>query len=134
MDIELLKRKRTKSVQDQNAISKYQIMSVANWWNAGNRLPEPIESMIANSGITRESAVLVEEHSGPECCAHSYSGCFLTMKNEFWSYEVDLNHQETEIEYLEQWLKIDVEVNQHQKGTGKSFGYLCTEVLSEIEN
>ena len=134
MDIERIKRKRTKSVQDQNAISKHQIISVANWWKAGNKLPEPIERMAAESGITRDTSILIEQHSGPICCEHSYSGCFLNKKYEFWSYQVDLNDKETKIEYLEQWLKVDIEVNKHKKGTGKSFGYLCTEVLNEIEN
>lgn len=134
MDIELLKRKRTKSVQDQNAISKHQIQAVVKWWYSGNRLPEPIEKLVSESGLSRETAILVEEHSGPICCEHSYSGLFLTKENVFWSYEVDLNGKETEIEYLGHWEKTDIEVNQHQKGTGKSFGFLCTEILNETEN
>ena len=134
MDIETLKRKRKKSVQDQNAISKHQILTAVQWWANGNKLPKLIESMAEKEGISRRSAILVEATSGPVCCEHSYSGCFLSNNREFWSYNLDLNADETEIEHLKHWGKVDIEVNQYQKGTGKSFGFLCIEILNEIEN
>lgn len=133
MDIEKLKRKRVKSVQDQNAITKASITSLANWWKSGNKLPDPIEKLAEQSGINRSTAILVDESSGPICCEYSYTGCFLTNDGDFWSYEVDLNDKETEIDHIEEWGIIDVEVNPHKKGTGKSWGYLCTEVLEETK-
>lgn len=133
MGIEKLKRKRVKSVQDQNAITKAEIMAVAEWWKSGNSLPEPIEKLAAKSNINRSSAILVCEYSGLICCEHSYSGCFLTKDGDFWSYEVDLNDKETEIDHIEEWGISNVEVNPHKKGTGKSWGYLCKETLKEFE-
>ena len=133
MNIERIQGKRQKSVQDQNAISKHAILQTVDWWKSGNKLPDLIEQMALNEGISRETAILVEEGSGPICCEHSYYGTFLTHTKEFWFYSLDLNDQETEIEYMEEWGKKDINTSPHNKGTGKSFGALSLEVLSEID-
>ena len=126
--------KRRLSVQEQNAKvrDRIRIRNIATWWKEGNRLPEPIEALARDQDITRESAILVDAGEMPLCYPHHYFGRFLTDAGDSWRYEVELNEKEDAVEVLEEWSVSEVEVNAHRKGTGKSFGFLCTEVLDEI--
>ena len=134
MDIEKIKLKRQKSVQDQNAISKYEIFSCAKNWQEGEELPKPIEIYLNQSGYNRQNSLLVEYHGGPAQLQMSYSGVLITDEEEFIGFEFDLNVRETKIEHIEQFGPIEVECSAHLKGTGKSFGCLSKEVLHEIGN
>ena len=131
MDIEALQKKRQKNVQEQNAIERDRIRRVALWWR-GNALPKPIEELAAQQGINRETAVLVEGGDHSTHWPHTYEGTFLTRSGEFWRYEIELDGEEKKIVEIEQWAQVPMEVNAHKRGTGKSFGHLCHEVLDEL--
>ena len=134
MNIEYIKRKRQKSVQDQNAISKHSILNCAQRWIDGEELPKPIEDFLHQKGFNRKNSLLVEYHGGPAQYQMSYSGVLITNEEKFIGFEFDLNVRETNIEHIEQFGLIEVECSAHVKGTGKSFGCLSKEVLHEIRN
>jgi len=134
MDIEQLQRKKRKSVQDQNAILKYEILCCAKRWLEGEKLPKPIEVFLSDKGITRDNALLVEYHGGPALYQMTYSGLLITNKEEFVEFEFDLNVPETNIEYVESFGKTTIETSCHLHGVGKSFGCLSKEVLHEIRS
>jgi len=134
MDIERIKQKRRKSVQDQNAISKHSILTCAQNWLEGEELPKPIEVYLCQKGFNRQNSLLVEYHGGPAYCQMSYSGVLITNEEKFIGFEFDLNVRETNIEHIEQFGPIEIECSAHVKGTGKSFGCLSKEVLNEIGN
>ena len=134
MDIEHIKRKRKKSVQDQNAISKHAILTCAQRWLNGEELPKPIENFLYKNGLNRQNSLLVEYHGGPAKYQMSYSGVLITNEEKFIGFEFDLNVRETNIEHIEQFGPVELETSAHLKGTGKSFGCLSIEVLNEVGN
>ena len=134
MNIEHIKRKRQKSVQDQNAISKDSILACAKRWLEGEELPKPIEVFLHQKGLNRQNSLLVEYYGGPARYQMLYSGVLITNEEKFIGFEFDLNVRETNIEHIEQFGSIEIESSAHVKGTGKSFGCLSKEVLHEIGN
>lgn len=103
MNIERIKRKRQKSVQDQNAVSKHSILTRAQSWLDGEELPKPIEEFLHEKGFNRQNSLLVEYHGGPARYQMSYSGILITNEEEFIGFEFDLNVRETNIENIEQF-------------------------------
>ena len=134
MNIEHIKRKRQKSVQDQNAILKHSISTCAQRWLEGEELPTPIEEFLNLKGINRKNSLLVEYHGGPARYQMSYSGVLITNEENFIGFEFDLDVRETNIEHIEKFGSIEINSSARVKGTGKSFGYLSKEVLHEIRN
>ncbi|GAA6137044.1 hypothetical protein NBRC116583_07910 [Arenicella sp. 4NH20-0111] len=134
MDIEYLKRKRQKSVQQQNAVLKHKISCCAENWLNGEKLPKPIEKYLNEKGINRDNALLIEYHGGPAQYQMSYSGILITNDEDFIGFEFDLNVRETNIEYVENFGKVSIETSCHLHGVGKSFGCLSKEVLHEIRS
>ena len=134
MDIEHIKRKRQKSVQDQNAISKHKIFICARNWLEGEKLPKPIEIYFSKRHINRENSLLVSYFKGSPLLQMDYSGLLLTNNEVFIDFEFELDKNEKKIEHIETFRSVELEVSAHLKGTGKSFGCLCLEVLHEIRN
>lgn len=134
MDIEYVKRKRQKSVQDQNAVSKHSILTCARSWLEGKKLPEPIEKYLYAKGFDRQNSLLVEYHGGPAQFQMSYSGLLLTNEEVFIGFEFDLDVRETNIEHVEQFGSVEIDCSAHVKGTGKSIGCLSKEVLHELRS
>ena len=97
MDINSLHRKRQKNVQEQNFLDRELIRQVAEWWEEGNKLPNPIEEKAKVIGIKRETAILVERGVFPECCPNHHYGCFLKREGVFWAFSIVLNQKEDEI-------------------------------------
>jgi len=133
MDINSLHRKRQKNVQEQNFLDRELIRQVAEWWEEGNKLPNPIEEKAKVIGIKRETAILVERGVFPECCPNHHYGCFLKREGVFWAFSIVLNQKEDEIIEIEEWHESNIEVNGHVKGIGKTWGFLCHEILREIK-
>ena len=134
MDIERIKRKRQKSVQDQNAISKHYIFTCAKKWLEGDELHKPIEDFLHQKGLNRQNSLLVQYYDGPALYQMTYSGILITNQEKFIGFEFDLDIDETNIENVVQFGQIEIESSAHVKGTGKSFGCLSKEVLHEIRN
>lgn len=134
MDIEYLKRKRQRSVQQQNAVLKHEITCCAENWVNGKKLPNPIEEYLIEKGVNRDNSLLIEYHGGPAQYQMSYSGLLIRNNEEFIEFEFDLNVPETNIEHAESFGKISIETSCHLHGVGKSFGCLSKEVLHEIRS
>lgn len=131
MDIDHLRRKRQKSVQQQNALLKYDIQRCVGRWLSDEKLPIPIEDYIAEQGYSRQNALLVRYHEGDPRLQMSHQGLLLTNEQVFIDFEFDLDFAQNSIEQVLQFGVTDIEVNAHLKGRGKSFGHLCIEVLQE---
>ncbi len=66
----------------------------------------------------------------------AYRGEWLTQDQQFYSYEITLEPNDEHIDEVMEWENVTDEVDQnpHSSGIGKTFGWLCIEVLNELNS
>ena len=133
MEYDTLKNKRQKNVQEQTYLRKHSIKNTAVSFLAG-KIPAGIKKMLSQKGFNSNNCALVSLSAYPECCAHTFSGIIVTLSHQFIEFEVELNHNETEVAFVEKWMDItsQTEISDHKRGIGKTFGALAIEVLNEV--
>ncbi len=132
MDIEHLKNKRQKNVQEQNALLKNKIENLVVSYAENPNDYDWLISILHEHKLDPSDGVLVEL----ACCfdqgpVENCDGLWLTSNKRFFSFEVELQYKTNKLQVLESWVEVTdiVEVNKHGHGTGKTFGYLAIEVL-----
>lgn len=128
MDIEKLKRKRQKNVQEQNALLKHGIKQEA----IANPIFYPVvKAFLRSKGINLRSAIIYDcEANYPGM--PTYFGRVATKDARFFEFEVDVSPDGTIVDSLWQETTHQIEVNPHKPGIGKTEGYLVLEVLKEV--
>ena len=136
MDIERLKRKRQKNVQEQNRLSKERLRSEAIYYRQHpESVPDALvryaeqqdidwgRSIIFNLGINEPGDSTV-------------FGQLLTQDQAFIEFDMDLTDDFQHITHLYQWQDITAEQNlsHHNRGTGIGNGALALAVLAELNS
>ncbi|WP_144392103.1 hypothetical protein [Pleionea sediminis] len=135
MDIEKLKRKRQKNVQEQNALKKHYMRELAIDFRESpeeyiwlrNVLTQ--NSLDVNQGILISLSGCLEQGPVEEC-----SAVWISSDSRFYELIVILKYGTQEIDEIESVTEItdSIEINAHQRGTGKSFGQLAIELIREL--
>ena len=129
--------KRRNSVQAQNERSKESILEVAYEFRAKRNLPKPLIELFEEKGIDTNRSILVWHDTmpfgGP---TEAFRGEWVTPNKEFYYYEVYLDPNEQYVTDILEWENVTskVEISQHNKGNGKTTGWLCLEVLNELNS
>jgi len=137
LNIEALKKKKQKNVQEQNAIDKHNIMRYALAFRNNRDLPNVLIQYFEDQGIDTYHSILTWYDRMPYGePTESYRGDWLTPDYQFYSYEIFLDKNDQCITDIWCWKNItdQVEINAHQRATGKSGGLLCIEVLNELND
>ncbi len=132
MDIDRIRRKRQKNVQEQNAVTEYRIRRAAEYWRSGG-LPRGLSDYLSLKGIDIDRAILVDyEQDFPG--ANTDEGIVLTEEGEFYEFEIDLDASRGKLVTESAWVNITdrVDVNRSEPGSGASWGFLCMKVLREM--
>lgn len=136
-EIEVLKKKRQKNVQEQNAMDKHQIMECARDFRNNKCLPNALIDYFEEQGVDTNLSVLLW-HDRMPCGGMTvpYRGEWLTPDFKFYSYEIFLDKSDSFVSDVDEWKDIteQVEINEHKPGTGKTYGFMCIEVLNEINS
>lgn len=132
MDVERLKRKRCKNVQEQNEILAHLIRQVAVFWRT-HSLPVALRELGVEKGIVWENSVILElELDGPGM--PSVCGKLLSQSERFIEFELDTDDNHTKVVEVYEWA--DVTANQnlsmHNRGVGAAYGALAVNVLHEL--
>lgn len=121
-----------RSVQEQNQETQSQIRTIASRFRS-----EPLRflwliDILKSKRLSPERGILVSLRNVPDQGGTLNNGVWLTDQHRFIEFSVLLPHSGGEPE-LESWVDTTTEtiVKAHQPGTGKSFGLLALEVLSE---
>ena len=133
-NIDKLKSKRRLNVQEQIAVKKDKIQSVAKYWRT-NGISNPLAQVFKEKGIDIDKSIILDyEQDFPG--NSSDEGIVLTPEGTFFEFDADLNSDRTEL--IELYSLIDVsdrfEIEEHKKGIGKTYGFLAMEVLKELNN
>lgn len=132
MDIERLKRKRQKNVQEQIILEKHEIYQEAVYWRE-NGVAEPVRIFLEGKGINPATSIFIRYDLYFPGMS-SDSGIVLSKDHEFFEFELSLNKERTRLIEIDWWQKItdDVEVTNHKPGIGSTRWYIATEVLDEL--
>lgn len=136
-DIEFLKKKRQVNVQEQNSLTKHTIMQFAVDFRKSRNLPEALIKFFEENGIDTNLSILTwHDTMSFGGSTEAYRGEWLTQDKQFYSYEITLDPNDEFIDDVLQWENItdEVDLNQHSKGIGKTSGWLCIEVLNELNS
>jgi hypothetical protein len=132
MDIDQLKRKRQKNVQEQIILERHKIYQEAVYWR-DKGVADPVRVFLEDKGINPETSIFI----GYELYFPGMSsdfGIVLTEEHEFIEFELDLNKDRTRLMTVDWWQKIteEVEITNHKPGIGSTKWYIAIEVLDEL--
>lgn len=133
MDIDTLKKKRQKNVQEQNAIKKYRIYEESHYWKIN--VPTVLIDLLKTNGINTDLCIFINyEQDFPGISTDE--GIVLTVDGKFFKFEIDFNPDRTKLVEFYLWKDItaDTEIIISKKGTGATWGWLALEVLNEINS
>jgi len=126
---------KQKNVQAQNAETKGRIKDCALEFRANQSMPRALLDCFEAQGIDLRKDILTwhdrMSFGGP---TEAYRGNWLTEKLRFFDYEIYLDARDEYVTEIDIWEDIteQVDVNERNRGTGKSGGWLSIEVLNEL--
>ena len=132
MDIKKLKKQRQLNVQEQNALEKHRIYQEVLYWRE-NGIPLGLKKALEAKGVdTDRSIYLHYEQDFPGVSTDE--GTVVTPEGEFFEFEMDLNESRSEVIDFYRWENITskVLINEHNPGTGATWGFLALQVLVEL--
>lgn len=134
MNVEKLAFKRQLNVQEQNALEKHKLKSVASYWRQHD-LASPLRRALEEKGIDLERSIIIE-YAQDEPGGFTDEGIVLTPSGEFFEFDVDLSADRRMLVTFHTWKDISAqfEINEHRPGTGASRGFLALQVMSELNN
>jgi len=124
---------RRRNVQEQNAETKERIRALAASFKDAPLRFEWLIRLLQAQAMPVDQGILVSFAHVPEQCAEQYSGSWLTHEGRFFRFAVLVSRTDAALD-IEEWRDVTAEtiVNPHLPGTGKSFGFLASEVLREV--
>ena len=126
---------KQKNVAAQNAETKSKIKDCALEFRDNQSMPRALLDCFEALGIDLRRDVLTWHDrmpvGGPSV---AYRGNWLTQKLRFFDYEIYLDAKDEYVTEIDIWEDITehVEVNERNRGTGKSGAWLSIEVLNEL--
>ncbi|WP_271103452.1 hypothetical protein [Pseudomonas tohonis] len=136
MDLERIRRKRQKNVQEQSLLRREGLRLTAEYYrNQPDELPRVLLHHPQAQGIDWNRAIMVNldiEQYG----SHSVSGVLLTQDCRFIEFDLDTNEDYSELDVEGRNLWHDVTENtstsRHHRGTGISDGAWALEVQRQL--
>ena len=122
------------STHDQAKWTKAEVLSTAIWARHEMLASAWLPHLLKDMGQDPANGIVVEVYEVLDqdglCCG----GTWLNASREFWAFEVMVSGCRQNVLAVERMDNItpEVVVTAHGKGTGKSFGLLAIQVLSEI--
>jgi len=124
------------NVAQQNAITRERLFNAAAWFRQhAHEVPAAVLAYLRAKGIDLREAIEVDFEDlaalgMPDC----YRGLVVTPQARFLRWELELDAAGVSVPASEVWRDCSPEypISAHLPGTGRSFGFLCMEVLEEL--
>jgi len=137
MDITKLHTKRHLTVHEQSTLTRYSIEQSACSFRMHPLLPDVLLQFFVQQGIHLQRDILTNSDRMPFGGEQeAYRGQWLTCSHRFFNYVLFLDETNTHIEEVARWADVTdtILISAHEKGIGKSYGYLCQEVLHQLNH
>ena len=133
MNIDKLAKIKNLNTKQQAEITKYNIAKTDQFFRDKEVFPEAIHSWLKLKQLSKGNCILVAFGQDPICCEHVFSGILLSENLHFWEFEVELDQRDSNVIEVYVWEDITkkISINEHAKGVGQSWGFLCIQVLRE---
>ena len=137
MDTDRLRKKRQLNVQEQNFLTRQQMVEFALAYSRREPTLVWVESALRLNGIDPCRGVLVKATSVP--CGggeESARAEWIAEDRQFYSIEATIRMGTHELISVDECRNVttSIAVTAHQPGVGKSAGYLALEVLEQIRS
>ena len=128
------KGKSQQNVQVQNTVMRERIRKEALYHRSHVTYPESIRRFFEGSGIHPEKDILVDYGEPDPYLEDNYVGVWITGQHRFISFEIKLGVSTLEIVSVVRWQDVTelLDISAHKRGTGKTYWWLCLEVLAEL--
>ncbi|GAC1034093.1 hypothetical protein thsps21_49220 [Pseudomonas sp. No.21] len=136
MDIERIRRKRQKNVQEQSLLRREGLRLTAEYYrNQPDELPRVLLHHPQALGIDWSRTIMVDLHI-EQYGGHSVSGLLLTQDCRFIEFDLDTNEDYSKLDAKGRNLWHDVteqtSTSRHNRGTGVSDGAWALEVQRQL--
>lgn len=124
-----------RNVQQQNAVTREEIANCARVFRDPFNYPW-LHVALVDRGLDPWTGILAKLRATPEQNGEYFEGVWLASGPQFFRFTaLVVSHPAISAE-IETWQNVtdETEVNEHCPGVGKSFGWLATEVLRDIQN
>jgi hypothetical protein len=121
-------------VQQKNEATRSRISQAASSFRT-DMLSQPwLLVELQERQLDPTTGILAELSVIPEQGGVLASGVWLTLDRRFFRFEALLSHHPSVSSEIEVWEDVTATtvINEHHRGTGKSFGWLAIEVLDEL--
>lgn len=131
-ELEQLKGLRRRNVQEQNRLAFLRILKEGYYWRE-NGIPQPLHQFFQKKGLNANDC-LIHDYEQNALGIGSDFGLIVAPDREIYRFEVLLNASRTAIEEEGEWKLAtgDFPVSAHEKGTGKTKGFLLLQALITI--
>lgn len=100
-----------------------------------NEVPAPVLSFLRTQGLDLSQVIEVDfEDMASVGLDGFYCGLIVTQDPYFWRWGVELDETRSKVISVEEWRDVTSEypISERLPGTGKSFGFMCIDVLHEL--
>jgi hypothetical protein len=134
MDISRLKKKRQLNVQEQNALTENHIIETVKRFENEEQSFAWLRQLLHEKKLEASNGILVAFSVTPDQAGNVCYGIWLTSDERFIDFEVEIARGSQRILSVDRWEEKTKEttVSLHQRGTGKSFGFLALDVLHQL--
>ncbi|HKB59971.1 MAG TPA: hypothetical protein VKC56_08005 [Gallionellaceae bacterium] len=135
MDIDRLLTRKQLNVQEQNALTRREVLVFAQAYRAQETIYVWVRQALVESDINPEDGILVSASSVP-CGGNEEMGYaqWLTSAGRFYDLEATLRLGSLALISIDSAVEVTDKISRssHERGTGKSLGALALEVLAEM--
>ena len=133
MDIQRVKRKKRKNVQEQNAVLRDNIIQCARWFQDSPDEFAWLIDILQKRGLSAKKGLLVNIHVIPEQEGDAWRGFWLTREQRFYEFYVMRSRNDDSVLEVEEWNDVteSFPATAHARGTGKSWTFLALELMKE---
>lgn len=129
MDYQTLSTIKNKNVQQQNQLTFLEIRRTAKAIKQNPILYPWLIEVLSTKQLDINDGILIEYHEIPEQNGLQCMVTWLTNDKRFHYIDVVADYKNHELIDIEEFKEFYPEITAHNKGTGKSFGYLALNVL-----
>ncbi|WP_428242712.1 hypothetical protein [Gynuella sp.] len=131
MNIEQLRSIRNKNIQQQNELMYLEIKELAESFRNHQEGYPWLLTLLSKYSLHPNDGLLVSCASVPGQGGNQWMGTWLTCDRRFVDFDVMADYKTGILLEVGGWDEYSPVISEHCKGTGKSFGYLALQLLTE---
>lgn len=122
---------RNKNVQQQNQLMYLEIKQNAEKFRMQPTVFSWLVAALSLNSLAPTDGLLISCSSVPEQGGSQWMGIWLTKDEHFFEFDIMAEYTTGKLIAVDEWKEVKPKISAHQKGTGKTLGYLALQLLAE---